>query len=162
MSKPVNCTHTFHRLGGIDDCPTCSPDKPFFTGEDLKRAFLVPLPRGFECMEQWEYAAHLANVQVAPLLERIEILKGELEESDRVLFLWKEENERLKAALDCEIPTLKDAFIRVVEQDARIARLEEALGCLYEETADYIRINNLGDAHHNRSMQLARTALEKK
>lgn len=37
----------------------------------------------------------------------------------------------------------------------------KALRDLYTETADYIRINKLGDAHHNRSMQMARDALAK-
>lgn len=37
--------------------------------------------------------------------------------------------------------------------------LHEALRVLYDETADYIRLNHLGDVHHNRSMQLARDAL---
>jgi hypothetical protein len=41
------------------------------------------------------------------------------------------------------------------------ADLVAALQVLYEETADYIRINNLGDVHHNRSMQMARAALAK-
>lgn len=35
-----------------------------------------------------------------------------------------------------------------------------ALRTLYAETADYIRINNLGDVHHNQSMKDARNALE--
>jgi hypothetical protein len=39
--------------------------------------------------------------------------------------------------------------------------LREALQRLYDETADYIRINKLGDVHHNRSMQMARDALDK-
>jgi hypothetical protein len=39
--------------------------------------------------------------------------------------------------------------------------LLEALKTLYEENADYIRLNHLGDVHHNRSMQLARDALAK-
>ena len=39
--------------------------------------------------------------------------------------------------------------------------LLEALKSLYGETADYIRINNLGDVHQNRSMQLARSAIAK-
>ena len=43
--------------------------------------------------------------------------------------------------------------------DAEILRLREALQLLYDETADYIVVNNLGDIHHNRSMQLARKAL---
>ena len=37
--------------------------------------------------------------------------------------------------------------------------LHTALKLLYDETADYIRINHLGDVHHNRSMQAARDAL---
>lgn len=37
--------------------------------------------------------------------------------------------------------------------------VRDALQRLYEETADYIRLNNLGDVHHNRSMQMARDAL---
>lgn len=36
-----------------------------------------------------------------------------------------------------------------------------ALRMLYNETADYIRINQLGDVHHNHSMQRARAALAK-
>jgi hypothetical protein len=41
----------------------------------------------------------------------------------------------------------------------RTSELERALRLLYEETADYIRTNNLGDVHHNKSMQAARDAL---
>src|SRR5262249_4748305 len=41
----------------------------------------------------------------------------------------------------------------------RQGAVREALQLLYDETADYIRINHLGDVHHNRSMQLARDAL---
>lgn len=38
--------------------------------------------------------------------------------------------------------------------------LYEALQMLHDETADYIRLNHLGDPHHNQSMQLARAALK--
>ena len=41
------------------------------------------------------------------------------------------------------------------ERDA----LRTALTMLYEETADYIRLNDLGAVHHNRSMRMARAAL---
>jgi hypothetical protein len=41
----------------------------------------------------------------------------------------------------------------------KVPTLLAALRLLYEETADYIRLNHLGDVHHNRSMQFARDAL---
>lgn len=44
-----------------------------------------------------------------------------------------------------------------LEKKAEAYRL--ALKFLYDETADYIRTNNLGDIHHNRSMQIARDLL---
>lgn len=50
---------------------------------------------------------------------------------------------------------------QVVRMGFEIDRLRDALKTLYEETADYIRINNLGDVHHNKSMQMARDALGK-
>lgn len=39
-------------------------------------------------------------------------------------------------------------------------RLRKALQILYDETADYIRVNHLGDIHHNQSMKTARDALK--
>jgi hypothetical protein len=36
-----------------------------------------------------------------------------------------------------------------------------ALKMLHDETAEYTRLNNLGDPHHNRSMQMARDAIWK-
>ncbi len=39
--------------------------------------------------------------------------------------------------------------------------LLDSLRILYEETADYIRLNHLGDVHHNRSMQYARDTIAK-
>jgi hypothetical protein len=39
------------------------------------------------------------------------------------------------------------------------AALVDALRGLYEHTAEYIRINNLGDVHHNAVMKQARAAL---
>ena len=45
------------------------------------------------------------------------------------------------------------------KQSERERKLLEALKILHDETEDYIRINDLGDPHHNRSMQLARAAI---
>jgi hypothetical protein len=42
-----------------------------------------------------------------------------------------------------------------------LADLIRAAQRLYNETADYIRINNLGDVHHNQSMKDMRAALDK-
>ncbi len=54
---------------------------------------------------------------------------------------------------------LKASHQAICVASDRIYTLEKALRLLYEETADYIRINNLGDVHHNVSMQKARDAL---
>jgi hypothetical protein len=60
---------------------------------------------------------------------------------------------------------LAEADIAAIQVDAiadarsQCAALRTALERLYDETADYITINHLGDAHHNRSMQMARDAL---
>lgn len=40
-----------------------------------------------------------------------------------------------------------------------LRRTRAALRLLYNETKDYITRNNLGDPHHNRSMQVARKVL---
>ena len=37
-----------------------------------------------------------------------------------------------------------------------LLELAEAAKLIYEETADYIRVNNLGDTHHNLAMQMLR------
>jgi len=53
---------------------------------------------------------------------------------------------------------------QVEEQKARIETFVEmyyALKILYWENVDYIRINNLGDPHHNESMKKARDVLAK-
>ena len=42
-----------------------------------------------------------------------------------------------------------------------IDELTSTLWDLYLEQKDYIEINNLGDPHHNKSMQNARSILEK-
>jgi len=44
---------------------------------------------------------------------------------------------------------------------ATAPELLDSLRILYEETADYIRLNHLGDVHHNRSMQYARDTIAK-
>ncbi len=47
-----------------------------------------------------------------------------------------------------------------LSQSGSVAGLYTALSNLYEETADYITINNLGDVHHNASMKLAKLELD--
>lgn len=52
------------------------------------------------------------------------------------------------------------AALPVIEAERKeLKELVEALRVLYEETAEYITINHLGDVHHNRSMQMARDIL---
>jgi hypothetical protein len=50
-------------------------------------------------------------------------------------------------------------FAKAIEQ---CLPLELALRGLYNETADYIRVNKLGDVHHNQTMKAARDALKRK
>lgn len=57
-----------------------------------------------------------------------------------------------------EVMSEQEANAKLV---AAAPELLDALRMLYEETADYIRINNLGDVHHNHSMQSARDAIAK-
>lgn len=50
---------------------------------------------------------------------------------------------------------------RIEDLEKRLAILRVALSALYEDTASYIRVNHLGDVHHNQSMRLARAALDR-
>ena len=53
---------------------------------------------------------------------------------------------------------LADATLRALgARDPQ--KLVEALRRLHDETSDYIRINNLGDTHHNESMKQASATL---
>lgn len=54
---------------------------------------------------------------------------------------------------DCPIRTANAQLM------AAAPDLLEALQILYAEQVDYIKLNHLGDPHHNRSMQLAREAI---
>ena len=49
----------------------------------------------------------------------------------------------------------------LLEADEQLIALRAALEHLYLENADYIRRNNLGDVHHNRSMQRAKELLDR-
>lgn len=55
------------------------------------------------------------------------------------------------------LPDPGGAVVREVIEE--LDRTRAVLNILYDETADYIKINNLGDVRHNRSMQLARDIL---
>lgn len=46
-----------------------------------------------------------------------------------------------------------------LKQESQPPSVMKALKMLYDENVEYIRSNNLGDVHHNRSMQIARDVL---
>lgn len=72
-----------------------------------------------------------------------------------------ESYDKLKAQWDAMLHKQSDAKDREIgDLKEENKQLRDALQLLYDETADYIRINNLGDVHHNESMQRARAALE--
>ena len=52
-------------------------------------------------------------------------------------------------------------IVRAVNRDHLFEEVLSALERLYEHDADYIRINHLGDVHHNKVMRDARAALSK-
>jgi hypothetical protein len=60
----------------------------------------------------------------------------------------------LLATCDCV-----EKAVKIVRSVNNFDTLLAALRLLHDETADYITINNLGDPHHNRSMQMARDAI---
>lgn len=71
---------------------------------------------------------------------------------------WNRRNtEKIVHEETTKAPDMLDA--RIVALEAEGERLREALSGLYEHTADYIRINHLGDVHHNQVMKTARAVL---
>lgn len=72
-----------------------------------------------------------------------------------------------KSTCGCEIHVIKwsskanSVTVQMCPVHKFATYLLDSLKILYEETADYIRINNLGDIHHNRSMQYARDMIAK-
>ena len=63
------------------------------------------------------------------------------------------------AIADALAKLIKSLESRLAASRKREEILRNALKILYEETADYIRINHLGDVHHNQSMKLAKESL---
>ena len=57
---------------------------------------------------------------------------------------------------DFTVRELSESLSFVLEQKERVL---SALENLYNDTAEYITINHLGDVHHNKVMQDARDAL---
>jgi len=74
---------------------------------------------------------------------------------------WNEihccDDVRLDQGLAVAIGDLQKA--RAIAEQTKAGFLAAALKRLYEETAEYIRINNLGDVHHNQAMKDARDIL---
>lgn len=77
------------------------------------------------------------------------------------------QRENTRRLLTREEFLTQEEIAELIERETGLAELLkqrdallESLICLYDETADYIRINNLGDVHHNASMQKARAAIK--
>lgn len=60
-----------------------------------------------------------------------------------------------------ECSTHEEEMLANAKLIAAAPELLQALGMLYSETKSYIEINNLGEAHHNWAMNLARAAIRK-
>ncbi len=84
----------------------------------------------------------------------------------------KTENEKLRGFLEragwgpCNIPACNCPGWHKIrlsrdeqEEFSKNLSIRIALRTLYNEVADYIKINNLGDVHHNAAMKIARDVL---
>ncbi len=60
---------------------------------------------------------------------------------------------------DCGAKAMPNMTHALIQAQHRLEKCEIALRRLYDDTADYIIVNNLGDVHHNKAMQMAREAL---
>jgi len=102
--------------------------------------------------EQLDAARERENYLVSQRDSLIVAYDHRVAEADQLRRLLEDTRIAASAsALECQT--------KLLAQAERERRLREALERLYEETADYIRINNLGDVHHNGSMKMARAAL---
>ena len=110
----------------------------------------ITIPAELSPQEQWNRNGEYVPLRFARELERAIRLRDERIEKLAQQVAYADALER---ALTEKIESIRSA------KDERISELERALRTLYEETADYIRIDHLGDVHHNVSMQLARDAL---
>jgi hypothetical protein len=109
---------------------------------------------------------HIQRVTRPGLIAHIESLESQLTrlKADNEMLLWNLAGcSTFALGYGLNEPFAEEkarpAMFDVLKLAKREARMREALELLYLETADYIKINNLGDVHHNRSMQLAKSAL---
>lgn len=86
---------------------------------------------------------------------------GRDEEAELILALMEERN-MLRLCIADKNTDISAMGKGRQKREQQSAAVREALRVLYEETASYITINNLGPVHHNRSMQMARDALAQK
>ena len=87
--------------------------------------------------------------------------KSRAEAAEAELKASEDDNQERGQVIQNLEAELKQNAIRIRELETANKMLREALEMLYEETKDYITINNLGDPHHNQSMKLAKQALSK-
>lgn len=118
------------------------------------------IPHYLHEMEQTAAADRLIKAihRLEVLAQQVQLLKGADEERARL----RELTERTQKYLHTEFKGLHLGFLKeglAASPTGYTESLEQALRMLYEETADYIRINHLGDVHHNASMKKAHEAL---
>lgn len=88
----------------------------------------------------------------------IEIYKLAVKDTYEFLGIKKMHSKEISKIKNCSyLPDPGGEVVRELIEE--LDKTRAVLNILYDETADYIKINNLGDVHHNRSMQLARDIL---
>jgi hypothetical protein len=138
--------------------PQGAPAEVTLSEEDL---LLLGRLREYIPYEQGRWVYHLSNEEAClRIAAHVASAVAEDRKQSRLEYETLMTNCRLAGLKAYDLSAqLTAERTRREDAERRVAALREALKILYDETADYIRINHLGEVHHNKSMQMARTAL---
>lgn len=137
---------------GTLECPECHKDTAFNNGFSVCcGARLLPL-LDYDAVETMS-----KRVGMTPGLWSV----GEANRNEEIQVLGGPGNRLVCVCCHECVTGLIPEMEANAQAIAALPDLVEALQALYQDTADYIKLNNLGDVHHNQSMKLAAAALKK-
>lgn len=134
---PRNCNHSWHRLGGIDDCPICSPQAPqrwnilsYMSGTEEIHAIIGPLTGGaVNVIEASAYDALAAERD--ELKERLDVFRNREYEAKNT--------DELKAELSREKKKVEKAFKDLDDLLIYVDGNADELGSRYHTIRNTIR-----------------------